>query len=210
MVRCQEQMEDSQSEQRGHDAVLETVASMSIACRPKLPWWSDSKASACNAGHPGLILGGKIPWRKEWQPAPVFLPGEFLGQRTLVGYSPWGHQESDMTEQLTPHFRALKKLEFSPTCLSYCCILFFFIFFSNCQIFLHQRWVYSRSAKNCNSGSATMGKPHTNSYMTREGEPKFCLLRTESCIDFLKGPKVLWGGRGAEPQAMETRDDPRR
>ena len=33
---------------------------------------------------------GKIPWRKEWQPTPVFLPGEPHGQRSLVGYSPWG------------------------------------------------------------------------------------------------------------------------
>ena len=55
-----------------------------------------------------------------------------------------------------------------------------------------------------------MDKPHANSYTARKGERKFCLLRTESCIDFLKGPRVLWGGGGAEPQAMETRDDPRR
>ena len=41
---------------------------------------------------------GKIPWRREWLPAPVFLPGEFYGQRNLVGYSPWGHKELDMTE----------------------------------------------------------------------------------------------------------------
>ena len=127
-----------------------------------------------------------------------------------MGYNPWGHQESNMTEQLTLQFTALKKLEFSPACLSYCCVLFFFFFFfSNSQVFLQQRWVYSRSAKNCNSGSATMDKPHANSYTARKGEHKFCLLRTESCIDFLKGPKVLWVG-GAEPQAMETRDDPRR
>ena len=33
----------------------------------------------------------KIPWRRAWQPTPVFLAGEFYGQRTLVGYSPWGH-----------------------------------------------------------------------------------------------------------------------
>ena len=32
---------------------------------------------------------GKIPWRREWQPIPVFLPGEFHGQRRLAGYSPW-------------------------------------------------------------------------------------------------------------------------
>ena len=34
--------------------------------------------------------GGKIPWRREWQPTPVFLPGKLHGQRTLAGYSPWG------------------------------------------------------------------------------------------------------------------------
>ena len=44
---------------------------------------------------------GKIPWRRKWQPTLVFLPGEFHGQRRLASYSPWGHKESDMTEQLT-------------------------------------------------------------------------------------------------------------
>ena len=33
---------------------------------------------------------GKIPWRRKWQPTPVFLPGESHGQRSLMGYSPWG------------------------------------------------------------------------------------------------------------------------
>ena len=47
-------------------------------------------------------LVGKIPWRRKWQPTPVFLPGQFHGQRSLVGYSPWGSKESDMTEKLTP------------------------------------------------------------------------------------------------------------
>ena len=41
---------------------------------------------------------GKIPWRREWQSTSVFLPGKFHGQRSLAGYSPWGHEESDMTE----------------------------------------------------------------------------------------------------------------
>jgi len=40
---------------------------------------------------------GKIPWRREWLPIPVFLPGESHGQRSLVGYSSWGRKESDMT-----------------------------------------------------------------------------------------------------------------
>ena len=39
-----------------------------------------------------------------WQPTPVFLPGESHGQRSLVGSSPWGHKESDMTERLHFHF----------------------------------------------------------------------------------------------------------
>ena len=40
----------------------------------------------------------KIPWRREWQPTPVFLAGESLGQRSLEGCNLWGHKESDMTE----------------------------------------------------------------------------------------------------------------
>ena len=41
------------------------------------------------------------PWRREWLPTPVFLPGEFRGQRSLEGYSPWRHKELDVTERLT-------------------------------------------------------------------------------------------------------------
>ena len=40
----------------------------------------------------------KIPWRRKWQPTPVFLPGEFHGQRSLVGCSPWGCKELDTAE----------------------------------------------------------------------------------------------------------------
>ena len=50
---------------------------------------------------------GKIPWRREWQPTPVFLPREFHGQRRLAGYSPWGPKESDTTERLHFHFLRL-------------------------------------------------------------------------------------------------------
>ena len=42
-------------------------------------------------------LGWKSPWRREWQPIPGFLPGEFHGQRSLVGYSPWVHKELNAT-----------------------------------------------------------------------------------------------------------------
>ena len=47
----------------------------------------------------GLIPGvGKIPWKRTWHPTPVFLPGKFHGQRSLVGYSPGGCKELDTTE----------------------------------------------------------------------------------------------------------------
>ena len=41
---------------------------------------------------------GKIPWRRKWQPTPVFLPGKSHGQKSLAHYSPWGRKESDVTE----------------------------------------------------------------------------------------------------------------
>ena len=51
------------------------------------PHSSAGKDSACNAGDPGSIPGsGKIPWRRKWQPTPVFLPGKSHGQRSLAGY----------------------------------------------------------------------------------------------------------------------------
>ena len=46
---------------------------------------------------------GKIPWRRAWQPTTVFLPAESHGQRSLVGYSPKGHKESDMTTVTSTH-----------------------------------------------------------------------------------------------------------
>ena len=57
------------------------------------PGGSVGKESTYDAGEPGSIPGsGKIPWRKEWQPTPVFLTGKLHGQRSLAGYSPMGHK----------------------------------------------------------------------------------------------------------------------
>ena len=49
-----------------------------------------------------MIPVGMIPWRRAWQPTPVFLPRESHGQRSLEGYSPWGRKESD-TNEATEH-----------------------------------------------------------------------------------------------------------
>ena len=45
----------------------------------------------------------KIPWRRKWQPTPGFLPGKSYGERSLVGCSPWGHKELDVTELRSVH-----------------------------------------------------------------------------------------------------------
>ena len=53
-----------------------------------------------------FVLGGSA-LRRQWHPTPVLLPGKSHGQRSLVGYSPWGCKESDMTEQLHFHFNTV-------------------------------------------------------------------------------------------------------
>ena len=49
---------------------------------------------------------GKIPWRRAWQLTPVFLPGESHAQRSLAGYSPWDHKESDMAKHTCRRFKS--------------------------------------------------------------------------------------------------------
>ena len=69
-----------------------------------LPMWLSGKESICQCT--GLRFDpwvGKIPWRRKWQHITLFLPGEFHGQKSLAGYSPWGHTESDMTEATAKH-----------------------------------------------------------------------------------------------------------
>ena len=64
------------------------------------------KDSACNAGDPRSDPWvRKIPWRREWQLTSVSLPGEFHGQRSRTGFSPWGCKELDTTERLTLSLR---------------------------------------------------------------------------------------------------------
>ena len=65
------------------------------------PYGSDSKSVCLQCGRPGFDSWvRKTPWRRKWQPTPVLLPGDSHGGRSLVGYSPWGRKESDVTEQL--------------------------------------------------------------------------------------------------------------
>ena len=57
-------------------------------------------SNAGDTGYRDSVPGSRrFRWRRKWQPTPVFLPEESHGHRSLVGYSTWGHKESDMTER---------------------------------------------------------------------------------------------------------------
>ena len=62
-----------------------------------------------------LSLSTFMHWRRKWQPTPVFSPGESHGWRSVVGCSPWGHTESDMTEATWQHWIIEKAREFQKT-----------------------------------------------------------------------------------------------
>ena len=59
-----------------------------------------------------------IPWRRKWQPTPVFLSGESHGQRSLAGCNPWGHKESNTTEHTHAHTCTILCLQNVLSCLT--------------------------------------------------------------------------------------------
>ena len=72
------------------------------------PGGTSGKESTCQCKRQGFDSWvEEIPWKRKWQTTSVFLPGKFHGQRRLVGYSPWGHQAFDMSEQLSTHVHYL-------------------------------------------------------------------------------------------------------
>ena len=62
------------------------------------------RTDKCSLTFIRILLFLEHMWRRQWQPTPVLLPGKSHGWRSLVGCSPWGHWESDTTEQLHFHF----------------------------------------------------------------------------------------------------------
>ena len=82
--------------------ILEWVAISFSGASSRPRNWTQVFHSVClQCGRPRFDPWvGKIPWRRKWQPTPVFLPGESHGRRSLVGYSPRGRKELDATEQL--------------------------------------------------------------------------------------------------------------
>ena len=95
------------------------------------PGGSDGKESTCSGGTTSSHWVRKIPWRREWQPTPLFLLGEADEQKSLVGYRPWGCIELDRTERLSMHIRwwtwLLMNLEFKAVAV----VMGLFVYFVN-------------------------------------------------------------------------------
>ena len=95
-------------------------------------------ASVGDTGDSDSIWVGKMPWRRKWQPTPVFLPGESHGERRLEGYNPCGHKESDMTEQMSMHTYTCYHCYLThPKChakASYFYFFWIFIDFQQCKV----------------------------------------------------------------------------
>ena len=82
--------------QFGHTDVVQELLESLPGKEALLPWWLRREGGRLEFSP----WGGKIPWRRKWLPTPVLLPGKSHGQRSLVGYRPWGCKESNMTEPL--------------------------------------------------------------------------------------------------------------
>ena len=80
---------------------LKTSTVIMLRRCPEDVWASPVAQMAKNPPTMRETCVGKIPWRRKWQPIPVSLPGESHGQRSSVGYSPWGHQELGMIGRLS-------------------------------------------------------------------------------------------------------------
>ena len=90
-----------------------TICNCNYGCSNIISRWLSRKESACQCRRCGLDPWvGKVPWRRKWQPTPVFFSGESHGQRSLVGYRAGGSQitkELDMTYQLNNNNKSIRE-----------------------------------------------------------------------------------------------------
>ena len=104
----------------------------------KIPWTEEpgrlQSMGSLRVGHDwvtSLSLFTFVHWRRNWQPTPVFLPGESQGQGSLVGCHLWGRTESDTTEQLSSSsnilFSIMAVLIYIPTNTHICCLWSFLV-----------------------------------------------------------------------------------
>ena len=89
--------------------------------------------------HKGLGFNpwvGKIPWRQQWQPTPVFLPGKFHGQRSWAGYTPRGCKELDITEYTHIHY--------SHTCMSDLKLTYLHVRLKKKRLWMINKWLHKK------------------------------------------------------------------
>ena len=109
-----------------------------------LPRWYNGTRSTCqcrrhrSCGFDPWV--GKIPWSRKWQTGPVFLPGQFHRQRSLVGYSPWGYKESDVTEPLSTWIHIYIYIHIYTYLYTYIYVGIYILF----QILFHYKLLYWR------------------------------------------------------------------
>ena len=95
-----------------------------------LPRWGSSKESTCQCKRCQFDPWfRKISWRGKWHATPVFLPGKFCSQRSLMGYSPWGRKESDTAEWLSMHILYV--------CVCVCVCIYIYIYLYPLKIFIY-------------------------------------------------------------------------
>ena len=86
----------------GFSHIVWSFSFITFEMKTSLPWWLRGKESACKEGDPGSIPGsGRSPGGGNGNPLQYSCPEKSHGQKSLVGYSPKGHKESDMTERLS-------------------------------------------------------------------------------------------------------------
>ena len=110
---CWERLKAGEGDDRGCDGWMASLTQWAwVWVRSGSWWWTGKPGVLLSMGsqrvkhnwatelNSVLTLGlSPSPWRRKWQPTPVLLPGKSYGQRSLVGYRPWGCKESDMTER---------------------------------------------------------------------------------------------------------------
>ena len=105
----------------GWSNIGELIKLMDYQRKVGLPRWYNGKESACQCRRHTVDLWiGKIPWRRKWQPTPVFLPRKFHEQRSLTGNGPWGHKRVRHGWTRT-HAPKENSPCFTLTLMSFCC-----------------------------------------------------------------------------------------
>ena len=154
----------------------------------------------------------KIPWRRKWQPTPIFLPGEFHGQRSLVGYSLWGRKEADVIEWLTlshiwhdlatihtnanplSSFLSSPYFSISSLSISWKTLLYIFLILKFLHIKVYNMWDLSLkipvpttkrlSGRESNRGNKNLRTCIDNCWRWVIGMQRFIILYTVFCLMF--------------------------